>query len=78
MDGLVKEAKELLEYTKAGKMTRDVSLIAAAQKVEHYEIATYGTLRTLAGILGFFKAVKLLEATLTEEKQTDELLTQIA
>lgn len=78
MDGLVKEAKELLEDTEEGTMTRDAALISAAQKVEHYEIASYGTLKTLAGVLGYSQAVRLLEETLTEEKQTDELLTQIA
>lgn len=78
MDGLVKEAKELLEDTDEGTMTRDAALISAAQKVEHYEMASYGTLKTLAGVLGFQSAVRLLEQTLAEEKKTDELLTQIA
>jgi ferritin-like metal-binding protein YciE len=78
MDGLIKEAKELLEDTDEGTMTRDAALISAAQKVEHYEIASYGTLKTLAGVLGYTEAVSLLEQTLAEEKKTDELLTQIA
>ncbi|WP_461092960.1 YciE/YciF ferroxidase family protein [Spirosoma gilvum] len=78
MDGLVKEAKELLEDTDEGTLTRDAALISAAQKVEHYEIASYGTLKTMAGVLGFTKAVSLLDQTLSEEKKTDELLTQIA
>ncbi len=78
MDGLVKEAKELLEDTEEGTMTRDVALISAAQKVEHYEIASYGTLKTLAGVLGYSEAARLLEQTLAEEKKTDVLLTQIA
>jgi ferritin-like metal-binding protein YciE len=78
MDGLIKEAKELLEDTEEGTMTRDAALISAAQKVEHYEIASYGTLKTLAGVLGYKEAVSLLEQTLAEEKKTDELLTQIA
>jgi ferritin-like metal-binding protein YciE len=78
MDGLIKEAKELLEDTEDGTMTRDAALISAAQKVEHYEIASYGTLKTLAGVLGYPTVVKLLEQTLLEEKKTDQLLTQIA
>ncbi|MVM32473.1 DUF892 family protein [Spirosoma sp. HMF4905] len=78
MDGLVKEAKELLEDTDEGTLTRDAALISAAQKVEHYEIASYGTLKTLASVLGHSEAVSLLEQTLAEEKTTDELLTQIA
>jgi ferritin-like metal-binding protein YciE len=55
-----------------------VALISCAQKVEHYEIASYGTLKTLAGVLGFKQAAGLLEQTLQEEKDTDSLLTQIA
>ncbi|WP_206512974.1 YciE/YciF ferroxidase family protein [Larkinella soli] len=78
MEGLIEEAHELIEDTKDGSLTRDVALIAAAQKVEHYEIASYGTLRTLAGVLGFPEAAKLLEQTLEEEKKTDSLLTRIA
>jgi len=53
-------------------------LLAAAQAVEHYEISRYGTLRTWAGELGFSEAVKLLDATLAEEKKTDQTLTQLA
>ncbi|WP_218160669.1 YciE/YciF ferroxidase family protein [Arsenicibacter rosenii] len=78
MDGLVKEAKELLDDTDAGTSTRDVALISAAQKVEHYEIASYGTLRTLASQLGLDEAAVLLNQTLSEEKKTDELLTELA
>lgn len=78
MEGLIKEAEELIEETEAGTEVRDVALIAAAQKVEHYEIATYGTLRTLAGHLGLNDAQKLLAQTLEEEKQADALLTGIA
>lgn len=78
MAGLIKEAEELIEETEEGTEVRDVALIAAAQKVEHYEIATYGTLRTLAGHLGLDKAKAILEQTLEEEKQTDTLLTDIA
>jgi len=78
MEGLIKEAEELIEETEEGTEVRDAALIAAAQKVEHYEIATYGTLKTLAGHLGLKEAQKLLAQTLEEEKQTDYLLTEIA
>lgn len=78
MEGLIKEAEELIEETEEGTEVRDVALIAAAQKVEHYEIATYGTLKTLAGHLGLKQAQQLLMQTLEEEKQTDGLLTEIA
>ncbi len=78
MEGLIEEAEELIEETEEGTEVRDVALIAAAQKVEHYEIASYGTLATLAGTLGLTQAQKLLEQTLEEEKQTDALLTEIA
>ncbi|UOE50947.1 ferritin-like domain-containing protein [Mucilaginibacter sp. SMC90] len=78
MEGLLKEATELLEDTDKGTEVRDVAIISAAQKVEHYEIASYGTLRTLAGTLGFTEAQKLLDETLGEEKNADSLLTQVA
>lgn len=78
MEGLIAEAEELIEETEEGTEVRDAALIAAAQKVEHYEIATYGTLKTLAGHLGLKDAQKLLMQTLEEEKQTDALLTEIA
>ncbi|RRB09320.1 YciE/YciF ferroxidase family protein [Larkinella rosea] len=78
MAGLIEEAEGLIEDTKEGSLTRDVALISAAQKVEHYEIASYGTLRTLANVLGYPQAVDLLEQTLAEEKKTDVLLTEIA
>jgi len=78
MEGLLKEAAELLEDTDKGTEVRDVAIISAAQKVEHYEIASYGTLRTLAGTLGFSEAQSLLDETLAEEKNADSLLTQVA
>lgn len=78
MEGLVAEAEEMIEETEEGSEVRDAALIAAAQKVEHYEIATYGTLRTLAGTLNLNVAQGLLEQTLEEEKNTDVLLTEIA
>ncbi|HEY1007843.1 MAG TPA: ferritin-like domain-containing protein [Sphingobacteriaceae bacterium] len=78
MKGLVEEGKGILEDTESGTMTRDAGIISALQKIEHYEIASYGTLRTLANVLGLNEAAALLEETLEEEKQTDVKLTQIA
>ncbi|MGI4804520.1 MAG: ferritin-like domain-containing protein [Janthinobacterium lividum] len=78
MNGLLKEAEELQEETDEGTEVRDVALISAAQKVEHYEIASYGTIKTLALTLGFQEVADLLNETLEEEKATDHLLTQIA
>ncbi|APZ06822.1 MULTISPECIES: ferritin-like domain-containing protein [Kosakonia] len=77
MEGLVEEANEVIEASEKGTL-RDAGLIAAAQKVEHYEIASYGTLCTLAKQLGYKKAAELLAQTLEEEKNTDNLLTKIA
>lgn len=77
MAGLIKEAESIMEDTEDGVM-RDAGIISAAQKVEHYEIASYGTLRTFAETLGLEEAVELLEATLNEEKKADELLTELA
>jgi ferritin-like metal-binding protein YciE len=78
MDGLIREGKSIIEETKEGTMTRDAALIIAAQKVEHYEIATYGGLLQLAITLGKNNAADLLDKTLREEEQTDKLLTNIA
>lgn len=78
MAGLLKEADELLEETDKGTEVRDVAIISASQKVEHYEIASYGTMRTLAGVLGFTEVQKILDETLAEEKNADSLLTQVA
>ena len=78
MEGLVKEAESVIEDTEEGTSTRDVALIIAAQKVEHYEIAAYGGLATLAKTLGKTEIKDLLGQTLDEEKETDELLTQLA
>jgi len=77
MEGLIEEANEVIESTEKNEV-RDAALIAAAQKVEHYEIASYGTLATLAEQLGYKKAVKLLAETLEEEKETDLKLTDLA
>jgi ferritin-like metal-binding protein YciE len=78
MEGLSREADDIISETQKGTKTRDVGLIMAAQKVEHYEIATYGSLATLAATMGNQQIKQLLGQTLEEEKQTDELLTQIA
>jgi ferritin-like metal-binding protein YciE len=78
IEGLIKEAKSIISETKKGTMTRDAALIIAAQKVEHYEIATYGGLVQLAVTLGKHNAADLLDKTLSEEEQTDRLLTNIA
>jgi ferritin-like metal-binding protein YciE len=77
MEGLIEEGKELLEED-AEVGVLDAGLIAAAQKVEHYEIASYGTARTWAEQLGLAEAVELLQETLDEEKSTDEKLTDLA
>ncbi|MES2779202.1 MAG: ferritin-like domain-containing protein [Bacteroidota bacterium] len=77
MDGLIREAQGIMEDTEKGAM-RDAGIISAAQKVEHYEIATYGTLRTFAQILGLNNVVEILETILLEEKTADETLTEVA
>ncbi len=78
MEGLTKEADSIVEETEEGTMTRDAAIIMAAQKVEHYEIATYGGLAQIATTLGFDEAAELLNQTLEEEKETDASLTGIA
>src|SRR5437763_6416308 len=75
--GIIEEGQEIMKEYK-GSPALDAGLLAAAQAVEHYEISRYGTLRTWAEELGLSDAVKLLEATLGEEKATDEALSQIA
>ena len=77
MEGLIEEAKEIMEMGLAPEL-QDVALIAAAQKVEHYEIAGYGTLVALAQASGFSEAAQLLQETLDEEKKTDQLLNKLA
>jgi ferritin-like metal-binding protein YciE len=76
MQGLVEEGQEMIKELKGEAL--DAGLISAAQRVEHYEIAAYGTVRTYAGILGEEDAVALLEETLKEEEETDETLTELA
>lgn len=78
MEGLIKEAESVVEETEDGTATRDAGIIMACQKVEHYEIATYGTLVQFANTLGFDEAAGILEQTLEEEKQTDQTLTEVA
>jgi ferritin-like metal-binding protein YciE len=77
MEGLIKEGQEIISED-ADERVRDAGLIAAAQKVEHYEIAGYGTVRALARVLKDEHGEKLLEQTLAEEKSADEKLTQLA
>lgn len=76
IDGMIEEGQEILEEF-GDSPALDAGLVAAAQAVEHYEIARYGTLVTWAGLLGLRDAVPLLEQTLEEEKATDEALTQL-
>ncbi len=78
MEGITKEGEGIIEETEEGTSTRDVGLILAAQKVEHYEISTYGGLAQLATTLGFEDVAGLLKKTLEEEKKADSLLTGIA
>jgi len=78
MEGILKEGTSIIEDTEEGTATRDVGLILAAQKVEHYEISTYGGLRQVATTLGLDDVAALLEETLTEEKEADTALTAVA
>ncbi|MEO6455651.1 MAG: ferritin-like domain-containing protein [Ginsengibacter sp.] len=78
MEGLSKEAEGIIETTDNGTEARDQGIIMAAQKTEHYEIATYGGLAQLAKTLGYTDIACILENTLAEEKEADQLLTTIA
>jgi ferritin-like metal-binding protein YciE len=78
MEGITEEGASVIEDTEDGSSTRDVALILAGQKAEHYEIATYGGLAQIAKTLGHKDVAKILEITLQEEKKTDEKLTQLA
>ncbi|TZF83104.1 ferritin-like domain-containing protein [Pedobacter sp. BS3] len=78
MEGLIEEAKSIMEDTERGTMVRDAGLILAAQKAEHYEIATYGTLKTFADTMGHTEVASLLQQTLDNEKETDVALTKVA
>jgi ferritin-like metal-binding protein YciE len=77
MKGLIEEGEEVLKANGDAK-TKDAALIEAAQKVEHYEIATYGSLRTYADELGYDDAADLLQETLDEEGKTNKMLTDLA
>lgn len=78
MAGIVDEGEDIIDETEEGTAQRDVGLIFAGQKAEHYEIATYGGMVTLAKTLGYDDAADILSQTLAEEKEADMLLTQIA
>ena len=78
MAGITKEGDDIISETEDGSITRDVGIILAAQKVEHYEISTYGGLTQLAKTLNLNKVADILYKTLEEEKETDEKLTKIA
>jgi ferritin-like metal-binding protein YciE len=78
MEGITKEGDSIIEDTEEGTATRDVGLILAAQKVEHYEISTYGGLAQLATTLGLDEVASLLQETLQEEKDADVKLTEVA
>ena len=77
MQSIIEEGEQMVEEAEEGP-TRDALLISSAQKVEHYEMAAYGTARTFANLLGHNEAADLLEQTLEQEKWTDQRLTQIA
>lgn len=77
MEGLIKEAESIMEECEPGAMC-DAGIISAGQKIEHYEIASYGTLRQFAETLGLDEAAELLQTTLDEEKAADETLTEVA
>ena len=78
MEGISKEGEGIVESTEENTATRDVGIILASQKVEHYEIASYGGLNQLAITLGLNDVAELLAETLAEEKEADSLLTEIA
>lgn len=78
MAGITKEGEEIIADTEADTITRDVGLILAAQKAEHYEISTYGGLKQIATTLGYRDVAGIMQATLTEEKEADSLLSLIA
>ena len=78
IDGLINDAERVIADTEPGSLTRDAALIIAAQKIEHYEIAIYGSLLTLSHVLDFTQSAELLAMTLAEEKETDRKLTVLA
>ena len=78
IDGLIDDALRVVSNTDTGSLTRDAGLIIAGQKIEHHEIASYGSVVTLAQVLGYQQAARLLEQTLAEEKNADKKLTTLA
>ena len=78
IDGLVDDAQRVVSNTDSGSLTRDAGLIIAGQKIEHHEIASYGSVVTFAKVLGYNEAARLLEQTLQEEKNADKKLTSLA
>jgi len=78
MEGLVIEGQNIIEELPKGSAVRDAGLIISAQKIEHYEIAAYGSLVQLAKTMGETEVAELLQQTLDEEKETDQLLTELA
>ncbi|WP_160714551.1 ferritin-like domain-containing protein [Chitinophaga solisilvae] len=78
MEGLLAEGQEVIADTEEDSMVRDAGIIISSQKIEHYEIASYGSLRTLANVMGHRDAANLLEQTLEEEKNADSTLTEVA
>ena len=78
MEGLIAEGQEVVEDTEEDSAVRDAGIIIASQKIEHYEISAYGSLRTLANVMGHTQVVKLLDQTLQEEKNADSKLTEVA
>ncbi|MET3874962.1 ferritin-like domain-containing protein [Chitinophaga sp. OAE865] len=78
MEGLIAEGQEVVADTDEDSAVRDAGIIIASQKIEHYEISAYGSLRTLANVMGHSQVAKLLEQTLKEEKNADSLLSEVA
>ncbi len=78
MEGLVEEGDEVIDETKDGTLLRDIGLIISGQKIEHYQMAAYGSLRTLANIMGEDAAAALLQETLDERAEVDQILNEIA
>lgn len=78
MAGLLAEGQEVIDDTDADTAVRDAGIIISAQKVEHYEISAYGSLRTLAKVMGHKEIAEILESTLEEEKNADAILTEVA
>jgi ferritin-like metal-binding protein YciE len=78
MSGLIAEGQEVVDDTEEDSAVRDAGIIICSQKIEHYEISAYGSLRTLATIMGHTDAADIFSSTLAEEKEADSLLTQIA